>query len=85
MVIIYYPCKKLSEHLYRLDQVLTRPAEAGLKLKCSKCKVLQQNVVLLGHVVSKDSLKPDENKTKCIKEWPVLRNVHEVRSFCGFR
>ena len=40
--------------------------------------------MFLEHVISKDYLKPDENKVKCIKEWPVLRNVHEVRSFCGF-
>ena len=89
VVIIYLNdliihAKKFSEHLFRLDQVFSRLAEAGLKLKTSKCNLFQQEVVFLGHVISKDGLKPDENKVKCIKEWPVLRNVREVRSFCGF-
>ena len=38
----------------------------------------------MGHVISSAGLKPDMNKIKCIREWPVPKNVHDVRSFCGF-
>ena len=89
IVIIYLDdliihAKSFSEHLERLDQVLSRLATSGLKLKSCKCHLLQQEVVFLGHVVSSEGLRPEMNKVKCIREWPVPKNVHDVRSFCGF-
>ena len=89
VVIIYLDdliihAKSFAEHLERLDQVFSRLASAGLKLKSSKCNLLQREVVFLGHVISSAGLKPDMNKIKCIREWPVPKNVHDVRSFCGF-
>ncbi|MCG8033309.1 MAG: DDE-type integrase/transposase/recombinase [Candidatus Thiodiazotropha taylori] len=89
VVIIYLDdliihARTFFEHLRKLDQVFTRLAEAGLKLKPSKCNLLQCEVLFLGHVISESGLKPDINKVKCIKEWAVPKNVHDVRSFCGF-
>ncbi|MCG8112852.1 MAG: RNase H-like domain-containing protein [Candidatus Thiodiazotropha taylori] len=89
VVIIYLDdliihAKSFSDHLQRLDQVFSRLSAAGLKLKSSKCNLFQQEVVFLGHVITENGIKPDMNKVKCIKEWPIPRNVHDIRSFCGF-
>ncbi|MCG7870381.1 MAG: RNA-directed DNA polymerase, partial [Candidatus Thiodiazotropha taylori] len=88
-VIIYLDdliihAKSFEEHLRRLDQVFTRLGMAGLKLKSSKCNLLQREVVFLGHVVTEQGLKPDVSKIKCIKEWPVPKTLRDVRSFIGF-
>jgi len=42
-----------------------------------------EEVVFLGHVVSKEGIKVDPQKIKAIMEWPRPTNVTEVRSFLG--
>jgi len=42
-----------------------------------------EEVVFLGHVVSKEGIKVDPQKIKAIMEWPRATNVTEVRSFLG--
>ena len=40
-------------------------------------------VVLLGHVVSKDGIQVDPNKIEAVIDWPRSTTVTEVRSFLG--
>jgi hypothetical protein len=47
------------EHLSRLKIVLERFKKANLKLKPDKCELFQAQVSFLGHIVSKDGIKPD--------------------------
>ena len=42
----------IEDHFVRLRMVLKRLRDAGLKLKPSKCNLLQVSVEFLGHVVS---------------------------------
>jgi hypothetical protein len=37
----------------------------------------------LGHIISKDGIEVDPEKREAIREWPVPKNVTEVRSFMG--
>ena len=45
--------------------------EAGLKINPKKCKFLQEEVVVLGRVVSREGISTDPEKVRVIKEWPV--------------
>jgi len=72
-----------DEHVERLGRVFDRLSAAGLKLKPSKCKLFQKRVSFLGHVVSGKGIEPDPAKVSAVTEWPVPRNVTEVRSFVG--
>ena len=54
---------------------------AGLKLKPSKCHLFQKKVKFLGSVVSEAGVEPDPDKVKTVAEWPIPRNLTEVRSF----
>ena len=76
--------KSFDEHLTRLDNVLKKLHEAGLKLKPSKCQFMKTSVKYLGHVISKDGIKTDGDKIECLKNWPAPTNVDQVRSFLGF-
>ena len=49
----------MEENLERLDEVLLRLEQSGLKLKPSKCQILQDKVVFLGHVVSEQGVLPN--------------------------
>jgi hypothetical protein len=36
-----------------------------------------------GHIVSSEGIRPDPKKVEVVQNWPVPKNVHEVRSFLG--
>ncbi|XP_038066604.1 uncharacterized protein LOC119736660 [Patiria miniata] len=75
--------RTFDEHLERLQQILARIQEAGLKLQPKKCHVLQRQVSYLGHIVSNEGVKTDPEKVQKVQNWPVPSNLHEVRSFLG--
>ena len=59
----------LQEYRERLSLVLSRLTEAGLKINPKKCKLLCEQVVLLGHGVSREGISSDPEKIKVTKEW----------------
>jgi hypothetical protein len=75
--------KTFEDHVKRLKKVLARIEEADLKLKPSKCTFGVDNVVYLGFHITRDGIKPDENKTKVIEQMEPPKNVSEVRRFLG--
>ncbi|PIK60334.1 hypothetical protein BSL78_02703 [Apostichopus japonicus] len=81
-VIIF--SQTFEEHLERLSAVLKRLTDFGLKLKPSKCNLLQNSVTYLGHVVSEHGVETDPEKIQAVKSWPVPQNVKQLRSFLGF-
>ena len=70
-----------EQHLERVDEVLSRLQNAGLKLKSDKCHMLQTEVVFLGHVVSSEGVKPDPTNVAKIIGWPTPKNPKQVRQF----
>ncbi len=44
--------KRIAKHLVALDAVLEAHEEAGLKLQPSKCKLFQEEIEYLGHLLS---------------------------------
>ncbi len=54
--------KKFQEHLDHLQKVFLRLRAANLKLKRNKCSFLRPEVPFLGHVISKDGIRPDPAK-----------------------
>ena len=75
--------RTLQEHRERLSLVLSRLTEAGLKINPKKCKLLCEQVVVLGHVVSGKGISTDPEKIRVIKEWPVPADESQLRAFLG--
>jgi len=40
-------------------------------------------VEFLGHVLSVDGIQTDDKKIQAVREWPVPKDKHELRSFLG--
>jgi transposase InsO family protein len=80
-IIIY--SNDFSEHLRRLEAVFERLRLAKLKLKPSKCNLLQRRVSFLGHVISGEGIAMQNEKVEAVQKWPQPRNLHDVRSFLG--
>ena len=75
--------RTLDEHLTRLREVLQRFRDAGLKLRPSKCHLLQQKVSYLGHIISGDGIATDPAKISSIQQWPIPSCLDQLRSFLG--
>ena len=78
-IIVYG--KTFEEHLHNLEVVFQRLADANLKLNTEKCIFFQVQISFLGHLVSENGIAVDPEKTKAVQNWPVPKNVKEVRSF----
>ena len=76
--------RSFEEHLDRLNAVFSRLREAGLKLKPSKCRLMQREMKFLGHVVSAQGVATDPEKVEVVRRWPVPTNQKELQSFLGF-
>ena len=70
-----------EEHDERLIQVLQRARHQGLKLNKAKCQFRQQEISYIGHVLSKDGIKPDARKTEAITQMAPPQNKEEVQRF----
>ena len=64
--------------LARLESVLDRLGEAGLKLKAKKCLLFQEEILFLGYIASAVGIGADPAKFQQVRDWPVPRDLHEV-------
>ena len=74
----------IREHLKRLELVLQKLREHGLKLEPKKCQFFCSKVTYLGHVVSADGVATDPAKTEAVVNWPKPKTLQELHSFLGF-
>ena len=54
--------------LARLESVLDRLGEAGLKLKAKKCQLFQEEIPFLGHIVSAAGIGADPAKCQQVRD-----------------
>lgn len=76
--------RTLEEHVQKLDKVLTRLEEFGLRLNPDKCQFVHPSVKCLGHVISAGGVQTDPDKISAVTTWPRPQNVRELKSFLGF-
>ncbi len=81
-IIVFSP--DFNTHLSDLGKVFASLHEHGLKLKPSKCHLLQPEVQYLGHRVSSDGVAVDPDKIAVVQKWPEPSSVRDVRAFLGF-
>lgn len=81
-VVVFSP--DFDQHLSRLTTVLDRFRGANLKLKPSKCEILQKEVRYLGHVINREGVSTDPGKVQTVKDWPIPSCQTGLRTFLGF-
>ena len=80
-IIVY--SQTTADHFDRLNAVLQRIEDAGLKIKPSKTFALQRSVGFLGHIVSADGVQAHPDKTRQILSWGVPQCIRDVRAYIG--
>ena len=71
-IVIY--SESLEDHLEHLRKVLSKLREHQLYVKKEKCEFAQQEILFLGHKVSKGLVKMDERKCRL-----SLIGLHQVK------
>ena len=71
-----------EQHAQRLE-VLRRLDEANLQLHPGKCEIAQPEVLYLGYVLSEKGVAASPDKVTAVRQYPVPKNVKDVRAFLG--
>ena len=72
-----------AEHFERLEEVLKRLQQHGLRLKKDKCCFMQPSVDYLGHIVDAAGIRPLPSKLEAIVNAPAPVIVQQLRAFLG--
>eukprot|EP00731_Ephydatia_muelleri_P010166 Em0005g752a len=72
-----------QEHDFRLHAVLKAIKAAGVTLNSEKCSFSVDKLKFLGHVISRDGVSADPDKTKAILQMKPPTNITELRRFMG--
>ena len=75
--------KTQGEHDDRLHAVLKRIESAGGTLNKDKCEFSKETLTFLGHVVGKQGVSSDPDKTRAIVEMEEPKTLKELRRFMG--
>lgn len=72
-----------TEHDGRLECVLRKLRNAGVKLNKSKSEIKVKTVAFLGHMLDENGVKPSEDRVLSIRNFKQPSSVEETRSFLG--
>jgi hypothetical protein len=73
----------LEDHLKKLEEVLRRHCNAGLKANAEKSTFCALKKEYLGYVLTRDGIKPQSNKVQTMLAIQLPTNVKELRHFLG--
>ncbi len=75
--------KDMDEHDRRLEEVLKKIEESGLKLNMKKCHLRKSRILYFGHIVSKDGIQANPGKVEAIREMEPPKDVGGLRTLLG--
>ncbi|KAF7487705.1 Retrovirus-related Pol polyprotein from transposon 17.6 [Sarcoptes scabiei] len=75
--------KTYEEHISHVHAVLKALQNSNAILKFSKCQLLKNSVIYLGHRISKNQVQPLDNNIEAILKVERPKDVKGVKSFLG--
>ncbi|KAL5599077.1 uncharacterized protein BROUX77_006110 [Berkeleyomyces rouxiae] len=83
--VLIYTDGSHKDHMRKVNLVLERLGDAGLRLDLNKCEFAVTETKYLGFIIQAgEGIKVDPAKVAAIREWQPPTNVKGVRSFLGF-
>ncbi|CAK1577914.1 unnamed protein product [Parnassius mnemosyne] len=73
----------LQEHMVNLDKVFSRFRESNFKIQMDKSEFLKQETAYLGHIITRDGIKPNPDKISAVQKYPIPKNPKEIKQFLG--
>ena len=74
----------VKDHDRNIRALLDRARERNLKLNRNKMKLRLTEVPYMGHLLTADGLKPDDEKIRAIRHMPKPENKTDLQRFIGF-
>ncbi len=75
--------RTLDEHLKKMETVLTRLRDAGLKVNAIKSLFCAHEIEYLGYILTREGIKPQPRKVQAILALNLPNNIKELRNFFG--
>jgi hypothetical protein len=73
--------RTLDKHLQKMETVLTRLRDAGLKVNAAKSLFCAHEIEYLGYIITREGIKPQLKKVQAILTLNLPNNVKELRYF----
>jgi len=73
--------KFVWEHLQNVNRVIQRIKHAGGIFSGYKSFICVESAIIVGHHCTMQGRLPDESRVQKILDWPICRNLTEVRGF----
>ncbi|KMQ83421.1 enzymatic polyprotein endonuclease reverse, partial [Lasius niger] len=80
-IVVY--ARSLEEHKIKISRLMDRLRNANLLLQPEKCQFLRHEVAYLGHIIGSDGVRPDPDKIKAVKNFPILKSPKAIKQFLG--
>ena len=80
-IIIIIISSNVQDLLDRLTEVLRRLLAYGLKLKPGKCRLLQDEVTFLGHVLNGEGIHTNPTPIEAVKRHDPPRTLRDLQVF----
>jgi hypothetical protein len=81
-ILIYSQNRK--SHIQAVCEILARLRAWGLYVNLQKFEFHTNKTSFLGFMVIPDNLAINQEKMMAIRDWPILRSVHNIQAFLGF-
>ncbi len=75
--------RALDKHLQKMETVLTRLRDAGLKVNAAKSLFCAHEIEYLGYILTREGIKPQPKKVQAILALNPPNNIEELRHFLG--
>ena len=75
--------KDEAEHDTKMNRILDRCQQQGIKLNRDKCELKMKSVSFMGHIINEKGIEMDHIKVKAVNEFPTPQNVSQLKSFLG--
>lgn len=72
-----------EQHFIILREIAIRLKAAGLTISSEKSRFCMKSLKYLGYIIGEDGIHPDPEKTESIHNYPVPKNVRDVRRLTG--
>ena len=69
--------------MQHIDEVLSIVDKNSLYAKLSKCEFGMEEILYLGHKISAQGVRVDEEKIEAIRSWPRPKTLTQLRGFLG--
>lgn len=80
-IIVY--SNSLEEHIRNLKAIFDRLRETNLKIQLDKSEFLRKEVLYLGHMITKEGLKPNNDNIDAVLKYLLPKTKTEIKSFLG--